>query len=418
MASYNMNRLPELEVGSTLEQVNNNLKTVKNWLFQLDEQLRYNLYNIEEENLTQETVDRFTSVSDGVKAELSVLDGKITAAVSHADGRFSQLQVSIDGISARVGDAEGSISYLEQTATSLTSAVQDVEGNISVLQQTASGLQTSVSNLEGDFSSIEQSVDSITLGVSNGTSSSVISLYKDGIAVASKTIQFTGVVTFSDLSGSGTTTINGANIKTGTISADRIAALSRISVGNSYVQCSTSGVVIYSSTGGIELGAPGASIMANGTIYGNGSPNAFVASGNIVASSYQIAAYSGKFTGWCYAPDWTNGSDQKLKKDIETLPEEAFSAFILSLRPVQYRYRADQSGKLRLGFIAQEIQKSLAGIGYGDTGALVTAARLSDGDIEDTLTLSYTDIIAPLVALVQRQQREIEAIREAIGMAQ
>lgn len=417
MASYNMNRLPELEVGSTLEQVNNNLKTVKNWLFQLDEQLRYNLYNIEEENLTQETVDRFTSVSDGVKAELSILDGKITAAVSHADGRFSQLQVSIDGISTRVGDAEGSISYLEQTADSLTSAVQDAQGNISYLQQTADGLQASVSNLEGDFSSIEQSVDSIKLGVSNGKTSSVISLYKDGVAVSSKTIQFTGVVTFSDLSGSGTTKINGANITTGTISADRIAALSKISVGDSYVQCSKSGVLIYSSTGGITLGSPSGDITANGTIYGKGN-NAFVASGNIVASSYQISAYSGKFTGWCYAPDWTNGSDKKLKTDIETLPEEAFSAFVMSLRPVQYRYRADQSGKLRLGFIAQEIQESLAGIGYGDTGALVTAARLADGDIEDTLTLSYTDIIAPLVALVQRQQREIEAIREAIGMAQ
>ena len=267
MASYNMNRLPELEVGSTLEQVNRNLKTVKDWLFQLDEQLRYNLYNIEEENLTQETVDRFTSVSDGVKAELSILDGKITAAVNDADGRFSQLQVSIDGISTRVGDAEGNISALTQTSKSLTSAIADANGNISVLQQTATGLQTSVSNLEGDFSSIEQSVDSIKLGVSNGTSSSVISLYKDGVAVSSKTIQFTGVVTFSDLSGSGTTTINGANIKTGTISADRIAALSRISVGNSYVQCSTSGVTIYPSTGDVSLGNPSGWVNVNGNFY-------------------------------------------------------------------------------------------------------------------------------------------------------
>ena len=404
MASYNMNRLPELEVGSTLEQVNRNLKTVKDWLFQLDEQLRYNLYNIEEENLTQETVDRFTSVSDGVKAELSVLDGKITAAVSHADGRFSQLQVSIDGISARVGDAEGSISYLEQTATSLTSAVQDVEGNISVLQQTASGLQTSVSNLEGDFSSIEQSVNSITLGVSNGTSSSVISLYKDGIAVASKTIQFTGVVTFSDLSGNGTTTINGANITTGTISADRIAALSRISVGNSYVQCSTSGISIYPGNGDVDLGNPSGWVSVNGRFY--------VAGSSLMDDWLTIRS-------GCTAQTWETSSDSRAKDDITDIPEAVWSELIAKLRPVQYRYKKGDAGRLHFGFIAQEVLETVEQIGYGEDGLLVSTAKGFGTDPEDVLlVLNYTDIIAPLVALVQRQQREIEAIREAIGMAQ
>ena len=110
MASYTMQALPELETGNTLEQVNRNLKTVKNWLYQLNDQLKYNLYNMEVDNMTQETVDRLTSVSDDVKAELSVLDGKITAAVSAADGRFSALEISIDGITAQVQDAEGNIS--------------------------------------------------------------------------------------------------------------------------------------------------------------------------------------------------------------------------------------------------------------------------------------------------------------------
>lgn len=74
---------------------------------------------------------------------------------------------------------------------------------------------------------IEQRVDalgaSLKLSVSNGEKSSTISLTKDGVSLSSQTIQFTGQVVFKrDLSTAGSTSINGANITTGKISADRI----------------------------------------------------------------------------------------------------------------------------------------------------------------------------------------------------
>lgn len=74
---------------------------------------------------------------------------------------------------------------------------------------------------------IEQRVDalgaSLKLSVSNGEKSSTISLTKDGVSLSSQTIQFTGQVVFkSDLSTAGSTSIDGANITTGKISADRI----------------------------------------------------------------------------------------------------------------------------------------------------------------------------------------------------
>lgn len=73
---------------------------------------------------------------------------------------------------------------------------------------------------------IEQRVDafgaSLKLSVTNGEKSSVIALTGDGISL-SGTVAFTGEVVFkSDLSTEGSTTINGANITTGKISADRI----------------------------------------------------------------------------------------------------------------------------------------------------------------------------------------------------
>ena len=71
-------------------------------------------------------------------------------------------------------------------------------------------------------SSITQLPDNITLSVTNGNTSSTITLSGDNVTTQSKTINMTGLVSFTDLSTSGSTTINGANITTGTISADRI----------------------------------------------------------------------------------------------------------------------------------------------------------------------------------------------------
>lgn len=101
--------------------------------------------------------------------------------------------------------------------------LEGVEGEVASLQLTAQSLTSRITNAEGAVSSLTQTVNSITLSVSNGETSSTIRLLRDGIIVASRTIQFSGMVTFSDLSGSGTTIINGDNIQTGTISAINIS---------------------------------------------------------------------------------------------------------------------------------------------------------------------------------------------------
>ena len=76
-------------------------------------------------------------------------------------------------------------------------------------------------DLEGRISSISVKLDSITLSVSNGSTSSTIELKAGETTISSETIQMDGLVTFTGLS-SGTTTVNGACIKTGQIEADRL----------------------------------------------------------------------------------------------------------------------------------------------------------------------------------------------------
>ncbi len=146
----------------------------------------------------QDQIDQITSY-------LYMLLEQLRWSLAHMDkGNFSESGLTelekliTDPVYMQLSNAEGEIASLSITAQGLISRVSDAEGNISSLVQTANSLQ---------------------LGVSNGVSSSTISLLANGIVLSSKEISFSGMVTFTDLSTSGRTTINGGNITTGSITA-------------------------------------------------------------------------------------------------------------------------------------------------------------------------------------------------------
>lgn len=97
--------------------------------------------------------------------------------------------------------------------------LKDDEGNLAALSVTADGLLGSVSDLNGNITALTATVMGMRLEVSNGYSSATVTLTANGTAISSEVISFTGLVTFEALAGSGTTTINGDNIKTGTVKA-------------------------------------------------------------------------------------------------------------------------------------------------------------------------------------------------------
>lgn len=182
---------------------------ITNYLYMLLEQLRYSMANLGRENFNDAEFDSIANIiTEPVYVQLEGVEGEVAS-----------LQLTAQSLTSRITDAEGNISTLQQTSNSLMARVQDAEGNISSLQLTAQSLTTRITNAEGEVSSLTQTVNSITLTVSNGEYSSTIRLLMNGIVMSSRTIQFTGMVTFADLKGSGTTIINGDNIQTGTISA-------------------------------------------------------------------------------------------------------------------------------------------------------------------------------------------------------
>ena len=128
-------------------------------------------------------------------------------------------------------ELENLSSSIDVKLGSITSTVQGLDGRVTTVEQTASGLTSTVQGLDGSISSIEQKVDSIKIDVTTKDGVSTIELTGTGITASSAEIDLSGFVTFTGLSG-GTTTIDGACIKTGTISAERINLTGAITFGD------------------------------------------------------------------------------------------------------------------------------------------------------------------------------------------
>lgn len=188
------------------------IEQITSYLFMLLEQLRYSLANLDKDNFNEAGLDEIGKI----------IADPVYIRLEGAEGGIHELNITAQLLSSKIKDAEGNISELTQTAKSLSSKIQDVEGNVSELTQTAQSLSSKVRDAEGNISALTQTVYGMRLSVVNGDSSSTITLTANGAAISSQNIRFTGMVTFAGLS-EGTTTINGACIKTGTISAVNIS---------------------------------------------------------------------------------------------------------------------------------------------------------------------------------------------------
>lgn len=189
------------------------IEQISSYLFMLLEQLRYSLSNLDKDNFNE----------TGLGEIGEIITAPVYVRLAGAEGEIYELNVTAQLLSSRIADAEGNVSELTQTAKTLSSRIADTEGNVSTLQQTAQSLSSRISDAEGNVSALTQTVNGMRLSVTNGESSSVITLTANGVAISSQNIRFTGMVTYEGLSG-GTTTIDGACIKTGTISAVNISS--------------------------------------------------------------------------------------------------------------------------------------------------------------------------------------------------
>jgi len=429
-------------------------------------------------DLEANTNSKFEQTANRITAEVASINKDMSSRFEITNNRITQEVTDINqDMSSRFQITNNAITAEVQRATG-------AEGQLSSkIIQTASEIRSEVKNTTDGLSSrISQTASSINLSVSNGSSTAGLTITvrkEDGTTqTATGTINMTGLVTFSNLSTSGQTTINGANITTGIVKAERIEA-DRLKIKAANVTgtltigqlpsnvaelgdipseydittitentISTTNIVARNLkvksaniTGTITADFVEASGIKAGTISGVSlnftSSNAVfwttdrgewtcdsnaIYTGNRYIQIYTdgnarfegtvyadgIEAYTGRFSDWCYSPDWTNGSDRRIKEKINYEDGEQLAKIVDALKPVTYYMTSDKKHKLRFGFIAQDVKEVIDEM-YGQP------ALYSYSEQEDIYSLSYNDIIAPIVAKIHFLQKEIDDLKRYIN---
>jgi hypothetical protein len=122
-------------------------------------------------------------------------------------------------------------------------------------------------------------------------------------------------------------------------------------------------------------------------------------------------------------------SDRKQKKHVSYLRDDysICENFIYNLAPSVYSMKADKNGPLHFGFYAQDIASLLYEVLPDSDFEVVSAERIGDdkrlsikeaqaiSDEELSWTLSYDELIAPLVTVVQNQKKQLDEMNARLS---
>ncbi len=95
---------------------------------------------------------------------------------------------------------------------------------------------------------------------------------------------------------------------------------------------------------------------------------------------------------------WTNASDIRLKKNI--VASSYGLSQVMQLHPVNYEMK--ETGEPQVGFIAQEVRKIIPEVVFGKDGDLAK---------NETLSMSYGNLVPVLTKAIQEQQVQIEEMK-------
>ena len=151
----------------------------------------------------------------------------------------------------------------------------------------------------------------------------------------------------------------------------------------------------------------------NFTIYDNTAAATRVtlnAGGEFIIGTTDQGAYNLQCngTGVWGAGAYVNGSDERIKDDIE--PLESSLDVVAKLNPVTYKYKEDWSKdqSTQTGFIAQELLTALEGKNYVD-------GVVQQGGSAGYYSVAYQNIIPILTKAIQEQQAMIEELKQEVA---
>lgn len=173
---------------------------------------------------------------------------------------YSLITKASDQILLEVG---GEIDELSNTVNSVR---LDMDGITLRVEGAVKSAEDAAAEAENLVSEIKLTLDSITLSVENGDTSSVLTLKAGDTVLSSESITFKGIVTLQGLSTAGATEINGDNITTGNISAERIK-VDELRIKAVYNSLGTRSILSSTSFDAVYIGGESSSTYQAGSTY-------------------------------------------------------------------------------------------------------------------------------------------------------
>lgn len=372
--------------------------------------------------LTVDSLDTKIQNTDGRVAAMGLTVDGLTTRVQNAEGNVASLGVSVNGLTARVQNTEGDIASLNLTTDSLQLWVEHNNNIITDVSLYAGRIDARVRNAEGDIATLNMTVDQFSLTyVSKTGIISSINQTAETIAISASKLDLRGYVTLTNLSSYGETVINGSNITTGTVAANRIdvdalyvkhldgadgsftGQLTAYSTYFNILEAGVPGNLTHIGNDYIEIGSnvrlgymPGFNdynILPSTQHWSDATTG--LGYGNIGAGNYfwnQIKGYNLRYVNTCQSV-----SSIRYKVDVFDLGADDWTG-IDGLRPVTYALKGGD-GHRNLGFIAEEVEEVCPMlVAYNDMG-------VPDG-------LLYDRICVLLVAEIKALRQRVKALEE------
>ena len=209
---------------------------------------------------------------------------------------------------------------------------------------------------------------------------------------------------------------------------------------SSYPQIYGNGIL---QLGGDSRNEYGVVLRSNGT----DEANAFRPSVNAGTTGHLYLGVANQKWRTVFAQNGTiQTSDRNAKHDITDLDPEKITAFIMGLKPSSYVFNDADSGRTHWGLISQDIEELFPQLGMTsmDFAGFIKSPKTEDyyEDVPETVTdeetgeektvtrkelktrtvegeyiysLRYDEFIAPLICMVQRQQKQIQDLERRLS---
>lgn len=350
------------------------------------------------------TEDSILAKVDGeIKMQIDALGVKIDGLVTITNG-LENGTTTINGACIKTGKIDAQ--YLNLTgAITFGDLDSSAQGKINTAQSTANSAKTAASNAQSTADSAYDKAYDLDNIVSDWGYVYQGTTYIDGNKI------MTGTVTATNLEGGTVYLLDN--------SADEAAALF-LTGASSY-----EGGALRIVSGAIEINA------MDGAVYieDGGGYYLQLMGEDITCRGYFQPAASGKYAlGWSNAL-WSevyastpsiNTSDETKKKDI-VRDISRYNDFFDGLMPCSYRFIDGNSGRIHLGMIAQDIEKTMMKCGISDmdfAGFIKSPREDAEGntiDGEYDYALRYAEFIPMLIWQVQKLKARVAELEEANG---